>query len=43
MWDINQILFDSLIFNEPDSDIVIESQKLVDFVRKELKIKKIKL
>jgi hypothetical protein len=43
LWDINQILVDALIFNESDSDIVKESQNLVEFVTSELKRKKIKL
>lgn len=43
LWDINQILVDALIFNESDSDIVKESENLVEFVTSELKRKKIRL
>jgi hypothetical protein len=43
MWDVKQIMADALIFNESDSDIVKESEDLVEFVTKELKSRKVKL
>ena len=35
-------MVDALIFNEQDSDIVKESQDIVEFVKKEFKIKKLR-
>lgn len=42
MWDIKQIKVDALLFNESDSEIVKESEDLVEFVASELKNKKLK-
>lgn len=41
MWDIRQIAVDALIFNEPESDIVKESEDLVDIVNDLLKAQRL--